>query len=79
MHRMVAAALAGRRDEAETIDAALAGLHRALFVESNPIPVKWALYAMGRIQAGIRLPLTWLSDAAQPPVRDAMRQAGILS
>jgi 4-hydroxy-tetrahydrodipicolinate synthase len=79
MHRMVAAALAGRRDEAGTIDAALAGLHRALFVESNPIPVKWALHAMGRIQAGIRLPLTWLSDAAQPPVRDAMRQAGILS
>jgi 4-hydroxy-tetrahydrodipicolinate synthase len=79
MHRMVAAALAGRRDDAVAIDAALAGLHKALFVESNPIPVKWALHAMGRIQAGIRLPLTWLSEAAQPPVRDALRQAGVLS
>ncbi|MCU0765753.1 MAG: 4-hydroxy-tetrahydrodipicolinate synthase [Gammaproteobacteria bacterium] len=78
MHRMCVAALAGQRGEAEAIDATLAGLHKALFVESNPIPVKWALHAMGRIGAGIRLPLTWLSEAAQPAVRDAMRQAGIL-
>jgi 4-hydroxy-tetrahydrodipicolinate synthase len=78
MHRMSMAALAGNRAEAEAIDAALAGLHKALFVESNPIPVKWALAEMARIGTGIRLPLTWLSEGARPAVRDAMRQAGIL-
>jgi 4-hydroxy-tetrahydrodipicolinate synthase len=78
MHRMSVAALAGRRAEAEAIDATLAGLHKALFVESNPIPVKWALAEMSRIATGIRLPLTWLSEHAQPAVRDAMRQAGIV-
>ena len=78
MHRMSVAALAGRRAEAEAIDATLAGLHKALFVESNPIPVKWALAEMARIGTGIRLPLTWLSEAAQPAVREAMHQAGIL-
>jgi 4-hydroxy-tetrahydrodipicolinate synthase len=78
MHRMSVAALAGRRAEAEAIDATLAGLHKALFVESNPIPVKWALAEMARIDTGIRLPLTWLSERARPAVRDALRQAGIL-
>jgi 4-hydroxy-tetrahydrodipicolinate synthase len=78
MHRMSAAALAGRRAEAEAIDATLAGLHKSLFVESNPIPVKWALAEMGRIGTGIRLPLTWLSEAARPAVREALRQAGIV-
>jgi 4-hydroxy-tetrahydrodipicolinate synthase len=78
MHRMSVAALAGRRAEADAIDATLAGLHKALFVESNPIPVKWALAEMARIGTGIRLPLTWLSEAAQPAVREAMHQAGIL-
>jgi 4-hydroxy-tetrahydrodipicolinate synthase len=46
-------------------------------VESNPIPVKWALAAMGMIPQGIRLPLTWLSRDAEVPVRDAMKQAGL--
>jgi 4-hydroxy-tetrahydrodipicolinate synthase len=78
MHRMCVAAITGRRAEADAIDATLAGLHKALFVESNPIPVKWALAEMGRIEAGIRLPLTWLSERAQPAVRDALRQAGLL-
>jgi 4-hydroxy-tetrahydrodipicolinate synthase len=78
MHRMSMAALAGNRVEADAIDATLAGLHKALFVESNPIPVKWALAEMARIGTGIRLPLTWLSEQARPAVRDAMRQAGIL-
>lgn len=78
MHRMSLAALAGRRAEAEAIDATLAGLHKALFVESNPIPVKWALAEMARIGTGIRLPLTWLSEPARPAVREAMRQAGIV-
>ncbi len=78
MHRMCAAALAGERTAAEAIDAALAGLHDKLFVEANPIPVKWALAEMGLIGRGIRLPLTWLSAAAQEPVRAALRQAGAL-
>jgi 4-hydroxy-tetrahydrodipicolinate synthase len=78
MHAMCTEAVAGRRQAAEEIDLRLAALHRDLFVESNPIPVKWALHEMGLIPAGIRLPMTWLSDAHQPVVRRAMEQAGIL-
>ena len=78
MHDLCDAAIAGQRAEAEGIDALLAGLHRNLFVESNPIPVKWALHAMGLIDRGIRLPLTWLSPGCEESVRLAMRQAGIL-
>ncbi len=77
MHAMCAAALAGDADEARAINARLDGLHRKLFLESNPIPVKWAVAEMGLSPTGIRLPLTWLSEAAQPEVRAAMRQAGI--
>jgi len=75
---MCAAALAGDTEQAQVLDAGLAGLHQALFVESNPIPVKWALAQMGRISAAIRLPLTPLSTAAQPAVTQALRQAGII-
>lgn len=71
------AARAGKRAEAEAIDAGLADLHRDLFVESNPIPVKWALCAMGLIGSGIRLPLTELSPAHRPAVEAAMGRAGI--
>ncbi len=78
MHQMAEAAIAGRREEAEAIDARLAALHQALFVESNPIPVKWALAEMGLIPPGIRLPLTPLSAACQAPVRAALVQAGVL-
>jgi len=78
MHAMCAAALAGERERAETLDAALSGLHSKLFLESNPIPVKWAVAEMGRIERGIRLPLTWLSADCQEPLRDAMRQAGVV-
>lgn len=78
MSKMCAAALAGDRAEAERLDADLAALHRDLFVESNPIPVKWALAEMGRISEGIRLPLTWLSENKREPVRRAMVAAGIL-
>jgi 4-hydroxy-tetrahydrodipicolinate synthase len=79
MHEMCAAALAGDRARAEAADAKLAKLHQALFVEPNPIPVKWALYAMGRIGSGIRLPLVPLDAAYNQPVRDALRAAGALS
>ncbi len=78
MHRMCAAALAGDRAEAGNLDARLEALHRDLFIESNPIPVKWAMAELGRIPPGIRLPLTWLSEGAREPVRRAMVQAGVL-
>lgn len=78
MHAMCVAAMAGNREEAQRIDATLAGLHKQLFIEANPIPVKWALAEMGKTGGGIRLPLTWLSESAREPVRRAMQQAGVL-
>ena len=78
MSAMCAAALAGDAARAAEIDAALAGLHSELFLEANPIPVKWALAEMGRIENGIRLPLTWLSQPFHAPLRAAMQQAGVL-
>ena len=77
MHEMCLAALNKDADAAANIDANLSGLHKSLFVESNPIPVKWALGAMGMMGFGIRLPLTRLSADAEAPVRDALAQAGI--
>ncbi len=79
MARMSTAALAGETADAERLDAPLSALHDALFVESNPIPVKWALHRMNRIATGIRLPLTWLSQPHQERVESAMAQAGVLS
>lgn len=77
MQRMCAAALAGEAENAAALDKPLAGLHEKLFVEANPIPVKWALERMGLIDEGIRLPLTRLSQAAQPIVEQALRDAGV--
>ncbi|MGD2056687.1 MAG: 4-hydroxy-tetrahydrodipicolinate synthase [Gammaproteobacteria bacterium] len=79
MHGMCAAALAGDRAAAGTINQSLDVLHRALFVESNPIPVKWALHAMGLIPPGIRLPMTPLAEKFHETVRQALQQAGVLS
>lgn len=78
MHDLCAAARDGDAARVEAIDAKLEGLHRELFVESNPIPVKWALAEMGLIKKGIRLPLTWLLPAYDEVVRSAMRQAGAI-
>ena len=78
MHELCAAARQGDTVAAAAIDARLAGLHRDLFIESNPIPVKWALAEMGLIKEGIRLPLTWLSANCHEAVRAALRQAGSL-
>ncbi|MDS4042823.1 MAG: 4-hydroxy-tetrahydrodipicolinate synthase [Candidatus Competibacter sp.] len=78
MHDMAAAALEGDRARTEAIDGRLAGLHQALFLESNPIPVKWAVGQLGLIPPGIRLPLTPLSEPFQPAVRAAMQQAGVM-
>jgi 4-hydroxy-tetrahydrodipicolinate synthase len=78
MSEMIAAAVAGDRNRAETINDQLAALHVDLFVESNPIPVKWAVHEMGFIQRGIRLPLTRLSDECEETVRAAMQSASVL-
>ncbi len=78
MHELCAAALAGDRDKAAAINGRVEVLHRALFIESNPIPVKWALYEMGLIPSGIRLPLTPLASQYQDTVRQALAQAGMI-
>lgn len=78
MHNMCAAALAGDREAAVKLDNKLAGLHENLFLEANPIPVKWALAEMGKISTGIRLPLTWLSENCHTPLREAMQQADVV-
>jgi 4-hydroxy-tetrahydrodipicolinate synthase len=75
---MVAAAVRGDREQAARLDAPLAALHRDLFLEANPIPVKWALAQAGRIERGIRLPLTELAAGHQPAVLAALRQAAAL-
>ena len=77
MHAMCAAALSGNVVEARALNDKLMGLHRDLFCEANPIPVKWAVQQLGRIAGGIRLPLTPLSNEFQNKVREAMQQAGI--
>ncbi|MBO1924274.1 4-hydroxy-tetrahydrodipicolinate synthase [Thiomicrorhabdus sp. 6S3-12] len=77
VHDVYAAALAGDEATARAVDAPLTALHKDLFIEANPIPVKWALAEMGLIGHTIRLPLTILSESAQPTVRQAMQSAGI--
>lgn len=77
MHDLCMAAMANDVAKADAIDAKLQALHHKLFVESNPIPVKWALAQMGYIPNGIRLPLTWLSEKCHVEVAAALEQAGI--
>ena len=79
MAKMCHLARAGKFDEAEQINQRLMPLHKNLFVESNPIPVKWACYKLGLIQEPVlRLPLTTLSEQARPKVVDALKAAGLL-
>jgi 4-hydroxy-tetrahydrodipicolinate synthase len=78
MQDMCLAAQRGDEQTARTINERLMGLHKGLFVESNPIPVKWALQEMGLIESGIRLPLTPLSPPQHATVRAALRTAGVL-
>ena len=78
MHEMVMAARSGNRQQADTINQSLIGLHKDLFVEANPIPVKWAVQQMGLAGPGIRLPLTPLASENHQLVRDAMDKAGAL-
>ncbi|TNF33239.1 MAG: 4-hydroxy-tetrahydrodipicolinate synthase [Gammaproteobacteria bacterium] len=79
MHRACALALAGKANEARALNATVAGLHDVLFIESNPIPVKWALHRMGKMTEGIRLPLTPLSESARPTLEAALQTAGVLA
>jgi 4-hydroxy-tetrahydrodipicolinate synthase len=79
MAELCAAAMAGDAATARAINERLMPLHKNLFIESNPIPVKWALHEMGMMQDGIRLPLTWLSPRCHEPLRQAMRQSGLLA
>ncbi|PTU72789.1 4-hydroxy-tetrahydrodipicolinate synthase [Pseudomonas mangrovi] len=78
MSELCSAAMRGESAMARAINDRLMPLHKNLFLESNPIPVKWALHEMGLIQQGIRLPLTWLSERCHEPLRLAMRQSGVL-
>lgn len=78
MHELCVAAMAGDRVKAKGIDDQLVALHKDLFIESNPIPVKWAVFEMGLINKGIRLPLTWLLERYQDTVRNAMKRAHVL-
>lgn len=76
--RMCELIATGKVEEARELDAQLMGLHKNLFLESNPIPVKWALEQMGKIGPGIRLPLTPLDAKFHEPLLAAMREAGAL-
>ena len=78
MHEMCTAALQGDLVKARELNFRLQGLHRQLFCEANPIPVKWACQQLGLIEGGIRLPLTPLSPECHERVRSAMRQAGLV-
>lgn len=77
MHDAIAAALKGKADEARRINEILVPLHKTLFLESNPIPAKWALNRMGLIDAGLRLPLTPLAERYYAAVDAALKNAGI--
>jgi 4-hydroxy-tetrahydrodipicolinate synthase len=78
MHELCVAAMAGDMARTREIQYKLLAVHKSMFIEANPIPVKWALHAMGRMDSGIRLPLTTLSDASQEQVRQALKAAGLL-
>jgi 4-hydroxy-tetrahydrodipicolinate synthase len=78
MHELCVAAIAGKRDEAMSIQRRLMPVHKHLFVEANPIPVKWAMTRMGKCGPALRLPMTPLTAANQPVVEAAMLAAGLL-
>jgi len=78
VHEMIMLAIAGDEETALAIDNKLAALHKNLFIQSNPIPVKWAVAEMGLMGKGIRLPLTWLTEDCFGAVRAAMRQAEVI-
>jgi 4-hydroxy-tetrahydrodipicolinate synthase len=78
MHELCMAAIAGDVHRASEIHMKLLPLHKQLFCEPNPIPVKWALQRLGRCGGALRLPLTTLSSPQQPLVEQALRDGGAL-
>lgn len=78
MADLCSAAVAGNREEAERLNELLMPLNRKLFLEANPIPVKWALHRMGMIDSGQRLPLTALSEKFHGELEDALKATGVL-
>ena len=78
MHEMCTAAVMGDRETALQVDGQLRDLHIAMFVQSNPIPAKWAVSQQGLSRAGIRLPLIELDSGYHDTVRAAMNTAGVL-
>lgn len=74
---VIDAALAGKKEEARKLDLKLQQLHKSMFLESNPIPVKWAAARLGLIADGLRLPLVPLSRQFHGPILEAMQSAGI--
>ncbi len=77
MHKMCMYALDGNEEKASMINNKIDKLHDILFIESNPIPVKWCLYKMGLIKKGIRLPLTWLDEKLETDLENALKNAGV--
>lgn len=77
MSEVISLAARGEADAAQAVDARLVALHRDLFLEANPIPVKWALARMGLIEPGIRLPLTELAPAYHAALVDDLQKAGV--
>tara|TARA_Y100000296_G_C5142982_1_gene242154 strand:- start:156 stop:1031 length:876 start_codon:yes stop_codon:yes gene_type:complete len=78
MHELCMLALDGKADEARALNERMMQLHNAMFVEANPIPVKWAVERMGLSGPGIRLPLVSLEQNLQPQVELALKDAGII-
>jgi 4-hydroxy-tetrahydrodipicolinate synthase len=79
MSKLCALAIAGNAKQAADLQSKLLPLHRAMFIEANPIPVKWALARMGKIKHGLRLPLVELSKPSQSVVESALKTLGVIS
>ena len=77
MHNMCKLAAEGKESEAKKINSKIDILHDNLFIESNPIPVKWALNRMGLIKKGIRLPLTWMDEIYEDKLEKSLKDAGV--
>ena len=77
MHNMCTLAAEGKKEEAGKINTKVDVLHDNLFIESNPIPVKWALNRMGLIKTGIRLPLTWMDEIYEAKLEQSLIDAGV--
>ena len=78
MHELCVAAMAGNVQRAMEIQFQLMPIHKHLFVEANPIPVKWAMNRMGLCGPALRLPMTQLTPACEPVVEAALRASGLL-